>query len=62
MSYTLVGLAVHDKVVASTQNDAFCALLFLYREVLKQEFPDWGEVKRAKRSMEDQVVQIRKIL
>lgn len=33
----LTNLAVHRKVAASTQNQAFNALLFLYREVLKQE-------------------------
>lgn len=42
-------LAVRDKVAASTQNGALCALLFLYREVLKQEFPDLGEVEWAKK-------------
>jgi len=30
-------LAVHGKVAASTQNQALSALLFLYREVLKQD-------------------------
>jgi integron integrase len=45
----LTHLAVHDKVAASTQNGALCALLFLYREVLKQEFPDLGEVEWAKK-------------
>ena len=32
-------LAVERNVSASTQNQAFCALLFLYREVLKLEVP-----------------------
>ena len=44
----LTHLAVHDKVAASTQNGALCAWLFLYREVLKQEFPDLGEVEWGK--------------
>jgi Phage integrase, N-terminal SAM-like domain len=30
----LSGLATRDRISASTQNQAFCALLFLYREVL----------------------------
>ncbi len=34
----LSDLAVNGKVAASTQNQAFNALLFLYREVLHQEF------------------------
>src|SRR5437763_5896289 len=34
----LTDLAVRGKVAASTQNQAFNALLFLYREVLKQPF------------------------
>jgi integron integrase len=33
----LTHLAAEGKVAASTQNQALCALLFLYREVLKQE-------------------------
>src|SRR5436190_54064 len=35
----LTHLAVKGRVAASTQNQAFSALLFLYREVLKQELP-----------------------
>jgi integron integrase len=45
----LTHLAVHDQVAASTQNSALCALLFLYREVLKQTFPDLGEIEWAKK-------------
>jgi integron integrase len=45
----LIHLAVQDKVAASTQNSALNALVFLYRHVLKQPFPDLGEVERAKR-------------
>jgi integrase len=45
----LTNLAVNQKVAASTQNQAFNALLFLYREILKQEFGDLGEVVRAKK-------------
>ena len=45
----LSDLAVTQKVAASTQNQAFNALLFLYREVLHQEIGPLGEVERAKR-------------
>ena len=42
-------LAVHGQVSASTQNQAFSALLFLYREVLGQQLAGLEEVVRAKR-------------
>ncbi len=45
----LTTLAVHEHVSASTQNQALCALLFLYREVLAQEVGWLGDVIRAKR-------------
>ena len=45
----LSDLAVRRKVAASTQNQAFNALRFLYREVLHQELGQLGEVERAKR-------------
>lgn len=35
----LTHLAVHGNVAASTQNQALSALLFLYREVLKKDWP-----------------------
>jgi integron integrase len=35
----LTWLATHRRVAASTQNQALCALLFLYRHVLEQNFP-----------------------
>ena len=40
-------LAVHDQVAASTQNSALNALLFLYRHVLRQPFPDLEDIERA---------------
>jgi integron integrase len=46
----LSDLAVRGKVSVSTQNQAFSALLFLYREVLKQEISGLDEIVRAKRS------------
>ena len=45
----LTSLAVHDKVSASTQNQALSALLFLYREVMGVELPWLHDVVRAKR-------------
>ncbi|MBW2607300.1 MAG: integron integrase [Deltaproteobacteria bacterium] len=43
----LTHLAVKEKVSASTQNQALCALLFLYRHVLGCEIGDLGKVIRA---------------
>ena len=45
----LTFLAVEQKVSASSQNQAFNALLFLYRHVLKQEFGKIDGIVRAKR-------------
>jgi len=42
-------LAVRQHVAASTQNTAFCALLFLYRDVFKRELPKIEGVERARR-------------
>jgi integron integrase len=49
VSRFLSDLAVRGKVAASTQNQAFNALLFLYREVLHQELGAIEGVERAKR-------------
>jgi integron integrase len=46
----LTHLAVHRHVAASTQNQALCALLFLYRYVLHQEIDCSVDALRAKRS------------
>lgn len=45
----LSDLAIAKNVAASTQNQAFSALLFLYKEVLKKELPWIENVERAKR-------------
>jgi len=45
----LTNLAVEQHVAASTQNQAFSALLFLYREVLKKELDGPIDSMRAKR-------------
>ncbi len=42
-------LALQKRVSASTQNQAFNALLFLFRNVLKLELGDMGKTVRAKR-------------
>ena len=42
-------LAVKQQVSASTQNQAFNALLFLFKQVLKKEFGEIKGVARAKR-------------
>ena len=46
----LTHLAVDGRVAASTQNQAFNALLFLYRHVLKQDYDLKDKVVRARRS------------
>ena len=49
VSQFLTHLAVKREVAASTQNQALAALLFLYRNVLKQDLPCLENVTRAKR-------------
>ncbi|WP_051961698.1 tyrosine-type recombinase/integrase [Methylobacter sp. BBA5.1] len=52
----LTYLAVEKKVSASSQNQAFNALLFLYKQVLKKEFGEIKGVARAKRKPDIPVV------
>lgn len=47
----LTYLAVKCNVAASTQNQAFNSLLFLYRHALKREFGELRDVPRAKKSL-----------
>jgi len=56
----LTYLAVQCSVSASTQNQAFNALLFLFRHALKQDFGDYKDVPRAKKSKYIPVVLSRK--
>ena len=49
-------LASERNVAASTQNQAFSALLFLYKEVLKKELPWIEDIQRAKRPVKIPVV------
>jgi integron integrase len=46
----LTHLAVKRKVSASTQNQAFNSLLFLYRHILKKDFGEHRDIPRAKQS------------
>ena len=45
----LTFLAVRKKVSSSTQNQALCAILFLYKHVLGREIGDLGDVIRARK-------------
>nr|WP_181550579.1 integron integrase [Desulfosalsimonas propionicica] len=56
ISAFLTHLAVNRNVAASTQNQAFNALLFLYRNVLGIEFGELKDVQRAKKSRKLPVV------
>lgn len=49
ISQFLTHLAVNEKVSASTQNQALSAILFLYRNVLKQELAWIDDIERAKK-------------
>jgi site-specific recombinase XerD len=44
-------LAVSRNVAASTQNQALCAIVFLYKEVLKSPVGDLVNLKRAKKGL-----------
>jgi hypothetical protein len=55
----LTHLAVKQKVSASTQNQALCALLFLYRHVIGLEVGDLGKVIRARKPTRLPVVMTR---
>lgn len=56
----LTHLAVNCKVAASTQNQAFNAILFLYRHVLNKDFGDHKDIPRSKKSKYIPVVLSRK--
>lgn len=42
-------LATDLNVAASTQNQACCAIVFLYKHVLKKELADFGDIVHAKK-------------
>src|SRR5713101_6950225 len=52
----LISLAVEGQIAASTQNVALQALVFLYRHVLKQPFPELEDLEHAKKSQRVPVV------
>jgi integron integrase len=56
MAQFLTHLAAEGNVAASTQNQALSALLFLYKQVLKQEIGWIEQVERAKRPVRMPVV------
>ena len=56
ISVFLTHLAVNRKVAASTQNQAFCALLFLYVQVLQRKLDFIDDVARGKRPAKIPVV------
>lgn len=49
VSEFLTDLAVQKKVAASTQNQALCAIVFLYKEVLKTPLGEFENLTRAKK-------------
>lgn len=55
----LTPLAVNEKVSASTQNQALCALLFRYRHVIGREIGDLGDVICARKPKRLPVVMTR---
>jgi len=55
----LTHLAVKEHVSASTQNQALCAIVFLYKYVLDRKIGDLGEVIRARKPVRLPVVMTR---
>lgn len=55
----LTHLAVKENVSSSTQTQALCAVLFLYRHVIKREIGDLGELIRARKPVRLPVVMTR---
>lgn len=56
ISAFLTDLAVRGKVAGSTQNQAMCALVFLYKAVLRKELGEFENVVRAKKPQKVPVV------
>ena len=52
----LTHLAAKEKVSASTQNQALCAIVFLYKHVLKIELGNFGNIVWAKKREREPVV------
>jgi hypothetical protein len=49
ISAFLTHLAVNENIVASTQNQALNAIVFLYKEVLNINIGDFSDFSRAKK-------------
>ncbi len=49
-------LATDRNVASSTQNQALCAIVFLYKQVLRMELGDFGAMERAKKPVRLPVV------
>lgn len=66
ISAFLTHLAVERKVSSSTQNQALCAIVFLYKNVIKKEIGELDDLIRAKRPSKLPIVftreEVRKIL
>ena len=66
ISEFLTYLAVKRKVAASTQNQALCAIVFLYKEVIRKDLGEFENLVRAKKPAKLPVVftptEVRKIL
>lgn len=56
----LTHIALHDRVSASTQNQAFNALLYLFRNILQKDLKDLKDTIRAKQRRKLPVVLTRK--
>ncbi|APF20850.1 Phage integrase family protein [Caldithrix abyssi DSM 13497] len=52
----LTHLAVNEKVAASTQNQALCAIVFLYKHILNIDLGDIGEIYWSKKPQKLPVV------
>jgi len=51
ISEFLTHLAVDERVAAATQNQALNAIVFLYREIVKRELGEIGDIQWAKRPL-----------
>ncbi|MHB2154398.1 integron integrase [Calditrichota bacterium GD2] len=56
ISKILTHLAVKEKVAASTQNQALCAIVFLYKHILNVDLGDIGEIYWSKKPQKLPVV------
>jgi hypothetical protein len=52
----LTHLAVYGRVSASTQTQALCAILFLYKRVLRIDLPHFNAVRQAPQTTPRRIV------